>query len=221
MNNRYFKSDAFKTEYYELDSGLYAYLHNGVYYIRISVTKELPSYWQEITEDEFNGKLADIGLTQATVVIPSVLEMVSGLYKQQEAILTLQIEPLTGLRIDTEQKAEAMAVLGESLSLPEPEQKATWKAGEWVTAGIVRSHGGKQYTCLQAHVTQAGWEPPNVPALWSEVKEEFAPWKQPLGAHDAYPAGAKVMHKGKTWLNTHGNGNIWEPGVYGWTEWIG
>lgn len=33
--------------------------------------------------------------------------------------------------------------------------------------------------------------------------------------HDAYPLGAKVTHKGKTWTSTTA-ANIWEPGVYGW-----
>lgn len=40
-------------------------------------------------------------------------------------------------------------------------------------------------------------------------------WTAPLGAHDAYPLGAKVTHKGKTWTSTTA-ANIWEPGVYGW-----
>lgn len=49
-------------------------------------------------------------------------------------------------------------------------------------------------------------------------------WIQPTGAQDAYPAknvrgeDTKVTHNGKTWLNTHGNGNIWAPGSFGWTE---
>jgi hypothetical protein len=49
-------------------------------------------------------------------------------------------------------------------------------------------------------------------------------WMQPTGAQDAYPANnvrgeqTRVTHNGATWLNTHGNGNIWEPGVFGWTQ---
>lgn len=43
-------------------------------------------------------------------------------------------------------------------------------------------------------------------------------WIQPEGAHDAYPADAKVTHNNKTWNNIHGDGNVWEPGVYGWEE---
>ena len=37
----------------------------------------------------------------------------------------------------------------------------------------------------------------------------------PLDAHDAYPLGAKVTHKGKTWVNLT-PANVWAPGVYGW-----
>ncbi|MCA1799839.1 MAG: hypothetical protein LC650_00910 [Actinobacteria bacterium] len=44
------------------------------------------------------------------------------------------------------------------------------------------------------------------------------PWVQPTGAHDTYSAGAVVTHNGSTWNNTHGDGNSWEPGVYGWSE---
>ena len=38
-----------------------------------------------------------------------------------------------------------------------------------------------------------------------------------MGAHDAYGAGDKVSHNGKHWTSGI-NGNVWEPGVYGWTK---
>ena len=47
-------------------------------------------------------------------------------------------------------------------------------------------------------------------------------WVQPTGGHDAYPAErldgepTRVMHNGQVWLNTHGDGNSWEPGAFGW-----
>lgn len=47
--------------------------------------------------------------------------------------------------------------------------------------------------------------------------EEYPAWVQPTGAHDAYPLGAKVSHNGKKWTSDVAN-NVWEPGVYGWTE---
>ena len=76
------------------------------------------------------------------------------------------------------------------------------------------------YRCVQAHTSQTGWEPPNAASLWSitsDPAEEWPEWSQPLGAHDAYAAGAKVSHNGKHWTSDL-DGNVWEPGVYGWTE---
>lgn len=42
----------------------------------------------------------------------------------------------------------------------------TWTAGTSYQAGDVVTYGGKRYRCVQAHTAYAGWEPPNVPALW-------------------------------------------------------
>lgn len=56
------------------------------------------------------------------------------------------------------------------------------------------------------------------------VAYDTAPaWIQPAGAHDSYPAldalgdPARVTHAEALWQNSHGNGNSWAPGQYGWT----
>lgn len=50
------------------------------------------------------------------------------------------------------------------------------------------------------------------------VTESGVPvWTQPLGSTDAYQTGDKVSHKGKIWVSDC-DGNVWEPGVYGWSE---
>ncbi|MCX4787602.1 alpha-lytic protease prodomain-containing protein [Streptomyces sp. NBC_01221] len=41
-----------------------------------------------------------------------------------------------------------------------------WAAGTFCNAGDRVTYGGVAYRCLQAHSAMAGWEPPNVPALW-------------------------------------------------------
>ncbi|WP_376770531.1 carbohydrate-binding protein [Streptosporangium sandarakinum] len=41
-----------------------------------------------------------------------------------------------------------------------------WKAGTAYTPGVRVTHAGVGYECRQAHTAVAGWEPPNVPALW-------------------------------------------------------
>lgn len=45
----------------------------------------------------------------------------------------------------------------------------SWQAGTTYSAGQQVTYGGQTYKCLQAHTALAGWEPPNVPALWQPV----------------------------------------------------
>ena len=83
-------------------------------------------------------------------------------------------------------------------------------------------YGGRLYRLIpETHHSQADWTPDLTPAVWARVAdpaEEWPAWVQPLGAEDAYPAGARVSHNGKRWRNTYGDGNVWEPGVFGWSE---
>lgn len=74
------------------------------------------------------------------------------------------------------------------------------------------------YRCVQAHTSQADWAPDAVPALWVRTStEEWPEWIQPTGAHDAYNQGDKVSHNEKHWVSDI-DANVYEPGVYGWTE---
>ena len=91
---------------------------------------------------------------------------------------------------------------------------------DYAVGKILTRPNGNLYKCVQAHRSQAGWEPENTPALWTKIgdpSEEYPAWSQPLGAHDAYPLGSKVSHNGKKWTSDVAN-NVWEPGVYGWSE---
>jgi hypothetical protein len=44
---------------------------------------------------------------------------------------------------------------------------AEWAPGVFYSVGTNVTYQGPTYRCLQAHTSQVGWEPPNVPALWS------------------------------------------------------
>jgi hypothetical protein len=94
-----------------------------------------------------------------------------------------------------------------------------WTEGEAIQEGDIRSYKGQIYEIVQPHTTQAGWEPDVTPALWNVFTPAgiIPAWLQPLGSHDAYQTGAKVTHNGKTWECAVDN-NVWEPGIYGWTE---
>ena len=76
------------------------------------------------------------------------------------------------------------------------------------------------YKCLQGHTSQDDWTPDIAVSLWVRVDnpmEEWPEWIQPVGAQDAYSQNAKVSHNDKHWISNVDN-NVWEPGVYGWTE---
>ena len=95
-----------------------------------------------------------------------------------------------------------------------------WAPGVNYAAGQLRRQGGTLYQCLQAHTAQEGWEPENTAALWRpayDPAEEWPAWSQPICAVDAYAQGDRVFHAGAQWCSDLDN-NVWEPGVYGWTE---
>ena len=56
-----------------------------------------------------------------------------------------------------------------------------WKVGEVVEVDMIRRYMNKLYQCIQAHTTQADWQPSSVPALWAlkQAPGVIAEWAQP------------------------------------------
>ena len=97
---------------------------------------------------------------------------------------------------------------------------APWAYPADYKAGNLRRHNGRLYKCIADHTSQEDWAPDVAVSLWvhtSDPAEEWPAWSQPVGAHDAYNTGDKVSHNGKHWTSDV-DSNVWEPGVYGWTE---
>ena len=88
------------------------------------------------------------------------------------------------------------------------------------TAGQRVQYENTLYTVLQAHTSQPGWKPADAPSLFAKVlipdPTVVPEWEQPESTNP-YSKGDKVAHNGKTWVSDI-DGNVWEPGVYGWTE---
>jgi len=84
-----------------------------------------------------------------------------------------------------------------------------WIAGEQVYIGTRRIYASAEYECLQAHVTQADWIPPNVPALWNAVVPPSDEW-QP---YTAYTIGDIVTYAGAEYecRQSHTSLPGWEP----------
>ena len=64
--------------------------------------------------------------------------------------------------------------MDDSTALRMREFYPEWPAGVDYSTGYKVQHGGKLWRCLQAHTAQAGWEPENTPALWTEICENHA-----------------------------------------------
>ena len=127
-----------------------------------------------------------------------------------------------------QEKARALRPLIEKAAASLPDEDAlegvelfpAWAAGVEYAADQRVRYEDKLYRCVQAHTSQDGWEPPAVPALWTEVAKpgEIPVWKQPTGAQDAYMTGDKVHFPtadDPVYVSTVDN-NVWQPGVYGW-----
>lgn len=103
-----------------------------------------------------------------------------------------------------------------------PELYDPWVYGKYVKIGdrFRDEYDGILYE-VYASAGDNLYPPHQVPAVWKRVwEEEWPDWIQPTGAHDVYALGAKVKHNGKKWISD-ANNNVWEPGVYGWTEYTG
>ena len=126
--------------------------------------------------------------------------------KRTEAIaLRQQIESAATLQTDE-------SALGSKWMYPEWQNEVTYEVGNRVR------YADKLYKCNIAHTSQEDWNPSVPSALWSEVSaDEWAEWKQPEGAHDAYNIGDKCSYKGKHYI-CDVNGNVYAPNVYGWHE---
>ena len=116
---------------------------------------------------------------------------------------------------------DAVQSLHDAAALEAVVLHKVWKAGVDYSAGYKVQHGGKLWRCLQSHTSQSGWDPDSAPSLWAKVlipNETVVPeWEQP-DSTNAYSAGDKVTHNGKTWVSTIDN-NVWEPGtVEYWKE---
>lgn len=112
----------------------------------------------------------------------------------------------------------ASSTMSDENALTAVELFPIWKVNTAYEMGIRVQYNGVLYKCNQSHTSQSDWTPSATPALWSEVSiEEWAEWKQPTGAHDAYNTGDKCSYNGKHYICTV-DGNIYAPDVYGWEE---
>lgn len=117
----------------------------------------------------------------------------------------------------------AAASLSDTDALDAVELFPAWEADTEYKADERLRYEDKLYRCVQAHTSQSGWEPPAVPAIWTDVARpgEIPVWRQPTGAQDAYSKGDKVWYpeKDTTVYVSLVDANVWQPTTPGlWEE---
>lgn len=97
-----------------------------------------------------------------------------------------------------------------------------WVVDVDYAAKTLVQYDGVAYRCVQAHKSAVDWTPDKTASLWKSLVgfgDEYPPWSQPLGAHDAYMKGDKVTYNGKRYVSQIDN-NTYSPSAYpaGWKE---
>lgn len=129
----------------------------------------------------------------------------------------ITIEHARHLRAMIEKAANSLT---DNEALQAVELFPAWAAGNAYIVDDRVKYKDVLYKVLQAHTSQAGWEPDVAVSLFAKVlipdPGEIPEWEQP-GSTNPYMAGDKVRHNDKVWVSDIDN-NVWEPGVYGWSE---
>ena len=160
----------------------------------------------------FNGEVYSLGLANSFTDKPVVR-----VTKTDTAVEIENNIATTGIAFVT--MAEAGSI--DAVTAAEhAELFSEWTCPIAYKTGNIRRYKGVLYKCIQDHTSQADWTPDTAVSLWTltaDPAEEWPAWSQPVGAHDAYSLGDQVSHNEKHWTSDV-DGNVWEPGVYGWTE---
>ena len=117
--------------------------------------------------------------------------------------------------------------LSDEQALQVPLMFPKWQVGKAYAVGERVLYLGVLYKVLQAHTSQASWEPDIAPSLFAKnliVKDEegeqvdIPEWVQP-DSTNPYMIGDKVIFGGKVYQSVIDN-NVWSPTDYpqGWEE---
>ena len=85
-----------------------------------------------------------------------------------------------------------------------------WAANAEYTIGYKVQRSGRLWRCLQAHTSQAGWEPENAASLWTEICESHAGTLEdpiPYSGNMALESGKYYSQDGKVYRCTRDTGN--------------
>ena len=150
-------------------------------------------------------------------------DRVEAIYSIEEIIPPpIQTEELVEqAQIKAQKLAVKSLIQNDSLSTEEIIELAplfpVYEVGKAYSVGDIFTYKRSLYEVIQAHTSQADWLPDSTPSLYKNhtPKGEIEEWRQPLGSHDAYMTGDRVLFNGEVYISKIDN-NVWSPDVYGW-----
>lgn len=131
---------------------------------------------------------------------------------QAEYELNERTRPLTESEVSRLLIAQQINTLtvDDNTALRMTEFYPEWASGQSYTAGYKVQRNGKLWRVLQAHTSQAGWEPENAASLWTEICESHAGTLDdpiPYSGNMALESGKYYSQDGKVYRCTRDTGN--------------
>ena len=145
-----------------------------------------------------NGKLVDLTPEEiAEAKIAAAMEKSRPLTEAEVSrmLITAQIDTLS---VDDNTVLRMLAFYPE------------WASDTDYTAGYKVQRGGRLWCCIQAHTSQAGWEPENAASLWTEICESHAGTLEdpiPYNGNMALESGKYYSQNSKVYRCTRDTGN--------------
>lgn len=152
----------------------------------------------------------------------TVEELYKGQHAQDVLAILLQAGAITNAQASSYREIieAAMQSVEDKVALTAVTLFPEWAEDTEYAEGVRVKYNDVLYRCLIAHTSQADWTPDAAASLFAKVlipdENIIYPWEQPESTNP-YKKGDKVVHNGKTWISTM-DGNVWEPGYYGWKE---
>lgn len=130
----------------------------------------------------------------------------------QEAEVYERTRPLTESEVSRLLIAQQINTLtvDDNTALRMTEFYPEWAADTEYTIGYKVQRNGKLWRVLQAHTSQAGWEPENAASLWTEICESHAGTLDdpiPYSGNMALESGKYYSQDGKVYRCTRDTGN--------------
>ncbi len=105
----------------------------------------------------------------------------------------------------------SLVFVASASAAPARADRGAWAPGVAYAVNDTVTYAGSTYYCIQAHTSQTGWEPPNVPALWGLVTGTSAPSNTPSRTPtrtSTLPALTNTPTRTATYTNTPLSGSL-------------